>query len=217
MSVHVFDAYGTLFDVHSAVRDLATRIGPRAHELTQIWRTKHLEYTWVRTLGGLPWRDFADLMSEALHTAMASVGIKDQALHADLVALYAKLKPYPEVRDALSSAKAGGARLAILSNGTKGLLASALAASGLTGVFESVLSVDDVRQFKSAPAVYAMVHTAMAARADDITFYSSNRWDIAAARTTGWRAIWVNRTLAPDEYSDLPPHEVWSDLARLAV
>jgi len=217
MSVHVFDAYGTLFDVHSAVRELATRIGPRAQELTQIWRTKHLEYTWVRTLGGLPWRDFADLMSEALHTAMASVGIEDKALHADLVALYAELKSYPEVKRALLSAKAGGARLAILSNGTKGLLASALAASDLMGVFEVVLSVDDVRQFKSAPAVYAMVHTAMAATANDITFYSSNRWDIAAARTTGWRTIWVNRTGAPDEYSDLPPHEVWADLARLAV
>ena len=214
-SAYVFDAYGTLFDVHSAVARHRDRIGPQAETLSDMWRTKQLEYTWIRTMCGT-YRDFAALTAEALDYAAARCGGIDASVRADLLASYEKLEAFADVKPALAALKARGARLAILSNGTSAMLASAIAHAGLDGMFDAVLSVDPLRLYKTADAAYALVKQVMGVKPRDVSFQSSNRWDVAGAAHFGFRAIWINRAGLPDEYSDMAPQRILSSLAPLA-
>lgn len=214
-SAYVFDAYGTLFDVHSAVARHRDRIGPQAETLSDMWRTKQLEYTWIRTMCGT-YRDFAALTAEALDYAAARCGGIDASVRADLLASYEKLEAFADVKPALAALKARGARLAILSNGTSAMLASAIAHAGLDGMFYAVLSVDPLRLYKTADAAYALVEQVMGVKPRDVSFQSSNRWDVAGAAHFGFRAIWINRARLPDEYSDMAPQRILSSLAPLA-
>lgn len=214
-SAYVFDAYGTLFDVHSAVARHRDRIGPQAETLSDMWRTKQLEYTWIRTMCGT-YRDFAALTAEALDYAAARCGGIDASVRADLLASYEKLEAFADVKPALAALKARGARLAILSNGTSAMLASAIAHAGLDGMFDAVLSVDPLRLYKTADAAYALVEQVMGVKPRDVSFQSSNRWDVAGAAHFGFRAIWINRARLPDEYSDMAPQRILSSLAPLA-
>jgi len=216
MSIHVFDAYGTLLDVAAPIRHLAARVGPKADEINRLLRQKQLEYTWVRTLGHFPWRDFRQLTRDALDFALASHGMSvDAAFKADFVALYDRLEAFPDAAAALGRLKDAGARTAILSNGTKAMLAGACTASGLDRVLDAVVSVDEVARFKTAPQVYALCCERLGCAAGDVTFYSSNRWDVAAARHAGFSTVWVNRAGAPEEYADLAPDRVVRGLAEI--
>ncbi|QXX74335.1 haloacid dehalogenase type II [Methylovirgula sp. HY1] len=203
-TAYIFDAYGTLFDVHSAVARHRAAIGDQADRLSEIWRLKQLEYTWVRSLCGA-YRDFAVLTAEALDFAAARCGGIASALRADLIAAYQCLDAYPEVRHTLAELKGKGARLAILSNGTQAMLQDAIASAGLADLFEAVLSVDDIGIFKTAPQAYALVASHMGVAPDAVSFQSSNRWDVAGAARFGFRAVWINRSGLPDEYLDLAP------------
>ena len=214
-STYVFDAYGTLFDVHSAVARHRDRIGPKAERLSDMWRTKQLEYTWIRTMCG-PYRDFAALTAEALDYAAARCGGIDATVRADLLASYERLEAFPDVKPTLAALKATGARLAILSNGTPAMLASAVAHAGLEGLFEAVLSVDPLKLYKTADAAYALVEKAMSVPPREVSFQSSNRWDVAGAANFGFRAIWINRAGLPDEYFDMAPSRTLSSLAPMA-
>ena len=214
-SAYVFDAYGTLFDVHSAVARHRDRIGPQAETLSDMWRTKQLEYTWIRTMCGT-YRDFAALTAEALDYAAARCGGIDASVRADLLASYEKLEAFADVKPALAALKARGARLAILSNGTSAMLASAIAHAGLGGLFEAILSVDPLKLYKTADAAYSLVGQVMGVKPRDVSFQSSNRWDVAGAAHFGFRAIWINRAGLPDEYSDMAPQRILSSLAPLA-
>jgi 2-haloacid dehalogenase len=217
MPTHVFDAYGTLLDVHAAVRRLADRIGPEAEALSRTMRAKQLEYTWVRTLGNFPWRDFRELTGQAFDHALAVHGRPaDPALREEVLAFYDRLDPYPDAVRTLESLAARGERLAVLSNGTKAMLRAAFEAAGLSGRFEALVSVDDVTRYKTCPTVYQFACENLRVRPDEIAFYSSNRWDVAAARLAGYAATWVNRTGAPDEYPDLAPVRVVRSLAEIA-
>jgi 2-haloacid dehalogenase len=211
----VFDAYGTLFDVHAAAERHKAAIGPSWQQLSQTWRTKHLEYTWVHSLGGRP-IPFWDLAQRSLDYAIASVG---GAVCADtrqkLLAAYRTMDAYPEVADVLATLKERGARLAILSNGDPDMLEDAVRAAKLTDLFDAVLSVTAAGIFKPAPAVYRLATERFACAPGDISFQSSNRWDIAGAKAFGFRAVWINRTAAPDEYPDLQPDRVVRDLRGL--
>lgn len=213
-TAYVFDAYGTLFDVHSAVARHRARLGPEADRLSELWRSKQLEYTWTRSLCGA-YRDFAALTAEALDFAAARCGGVDRDLRADLLAAYQKLDAYSDVGPTLQALRARGAKLAILSNGTPAMLEAAVASARLDGLFDAVLSVDELRVFKTAPGAYALVEAHMGAKPADVSFQSSNRWDIAGAVRFGFRAVWVNRTGMPDEYPDLPPARVLPSLAGL--
>jgi 2-haloacid dehalogenase len=216
MSIHVFDAYGTLLDVHAPMKHLQARIGAHAEAVSRHLRAKQLEYTWVRTLGGFPWRDFRALTADALDHALAAHGITaDAAFKADFVALYDRLDTFPDVPAALSRLKAQGARLAILSNGTRDMLAAACAAAGIASDLDAVVSVDAIERFKTAREVYALVTARFGAAPADIAFYSSNRWDVAAGTAFGFVTTWVNRAGAPDEYADLPPTRVVTSLAEV--
>lgn len=210
-SVYAFDAYGTIFDVHSAVRRHAAAIGPEAERLSAIWRTKQLEYSWVRTLAGR-YRDFWALTEEALDYALAAMPEVDRAHRAALLAAYRELDCFPEVPAALGKLRAAGAKLAILSNGSPAMLDAAVAAAGLGGAFDAVLSVDGLRTYKTAPAVYDLVEERFGVYPEAVSFQSSNRWDIAGAAAKGFRCVWINRTGAPDEYADLAPAAMLASL-----
>ncbi|MFZ1681482.1 MAG: haloacid dehalogenase type II [Rhizobiaceae bacterium] len=210
----VFDAYGTLFDVHAAVRRHAEAIGPDAAAFSALWRQRQLEYTWVRSLSGA-YRDFRALTVEALDFAFASFPSVDRALKPRLLDAYRTLEAYPEVAATLTQLKASGAVLAILSNGTRAMLDEAVAAAGLARFFDAIFSVDARGLYKTLPAAYRLVSDHYGIAPADVSFQSSNRWDIAGARAFGFRCVWINRSGAPDEYADLAPDRVISDLSGL--
>ncbi len=211
----VFDAYGTLFNVHAAAERHKEAIGPKWQQLSQTWRTRHIEYTWVHALSQRP-VGFWALAELSLDYAIASVGggVAPE-IRARLLAAYRAMDAYPEVREVLAALKGRGARLAILSNGDPDMLEDAVRAAKLEGVFDAVLSVAAAGIFKPAPAVYRLATERFSCRPADISFQSSNRWDIAGAKAFGFRCIWINRTGAPDEYPDLRPDQVVSDLRAL--
>lgn len=213
-SAYVFDAYGTLFDVHAAVRRHADAIGREGQLLSDIWRAKQLEYSWVRTLMG-SYRDFWQLTEDALDFALARVPSADPALRAKLLEAYWRLDCYPEVPGVLKALKADGARIAILSNGSPAMLEAAVRSAALDGVIDEIFSVDPVRRFKTDPQVYDLVVTAWRLYPDSVSFQSSNRWDIAGARKFGFRTVWINRSGQPDEYTDLAPALILPSLEGL--
>ena len=151
----VFDAYGTLFDVHSAVARHDEPMGNVAPRVSQTWRTKQLEYTWLRSLMGV-YTSFWDVTGDALDYALDSFDIGDRQLRDDLMNAYLTLDPYPEVKQVLETLKERGLRLAILSNGSPDMLASAVANAGIEDLLDAVLSVEDVGIFKPDPRVYQL-------------------------------------------------------------
>lgn len=213
-SAYVFDAYGTLFDVHAAVRRHAAEIGPDGQLLSEIWRAKQLEYSWVRTLMGA-YQDFWQLTEQALDFAFARVPSADRSMRQTLLDAYWRLDCYPEVPRVLKALKAGGARTAILSNGSPRMLEAAVASSALEGFIDEVFSVDALSRFKTDPAVYDMVTTSWRLYPAKVSFQSSNRWDVAGAAKFGFRTVWINRAGQPDEYGDLPPSVILPSLDGL--
>ena len=203
-AAYVFDAYGTLFDVHAAVRRIGQEAGPDAQALSDLWRAKQLEYSWVRSLSG-SYQDFWALTEQALDFALARVKTVDPKLRNRLLEAYWKLDCYPEVPMVLKTLKAQGARIAILSNGSPKMLASAVANSALDMMIDDVFSVDLVKTYKPAPTVYDLVTTNYRLYPNAVSFQSSNRWDIAGATRFGFRTVWINRTNMPDEYTDNGP------------
>jgi 2-haloacid dehalogenase len=215
MSLYVFDAYGTLFDVHAAAERQKDSIGQKWKELSIIWRAKHLEYTWVYSLAGKQ-AMFWMLAQRALDFAIAEVGGGISTdVRSRLLASYRTMDPYPEVGDVLSALKARGDKVAILSNGDADMLNDAVRASKLDKAFDAVISVVHAGIFKPAPKVYEVGLAKLGAAPADVSFQSSNRWDIAGAKAFGLRCVWVNRLGAPDEYPDLRPDRTVRDLRAL--
>lgn len=214
-NTYVFDAYGTLFDVHAAIARHRAAAGPDAERFSEIWRTKQLEYTWTLTLAG-HYVDFWLLTERALDYALARVPSVDRSLRPELLEAYLKLEAFAGARAALTDLKAGGARLAILSNGSPRMLAAAVDAAGLAGLLDAVLSVDAVRLYKPRPEVYGLVTARFSEPPQDVMFVSSNRWDVMGAASFGFRPLWVNRAGLPNEYTDFAPLREISDLAALA-
>ncbi len=214
MRYFVFDAYGTLFDVHSAAARFKGEIGPEADRLSQIWRTKQLEYTWVLAAAGRQ-GTFRDCTAQGLDFAIASVGGVPPGVRDKLLGAYDALSAYPEVAGVLAALKARGARLAILSNGDPDMLAAAVGSAGLVDLVDDVISVAEASVFKPAMPVYALCTTRFGCAPGAISFQSSNRWDIAGAAMFGFRTVWINRTRQPDEYPAYPPTVVRADLTGL--
>ncbi|MGU3538752.1 haloacid dehalogenase type II [Methylobacterium sp. A54F] len=211
----VFDAYGTLFDVHAAVQRHAGAIGPEAGALSETWRTKQLEYSWIYGLMGR-YRSFWSLTEAALDVALAKHPGVDRGVREALLDAYRDLDAYPEVPGVLRGLRARGIRTAILSNGNQAMLDRAVAAAGLGDHLDAVLSVDAAQTFKTAPAAYRIALDALGVGAGDVLFCSSNRWDVAGATAFGFRCAWVNRRGLPDEYADFPPAAVIASLDALA-
>ena len=213
--VYVFDAYGTLFDVHAAVRRHAAAFGADADRFSATWRQKQLEYSWNRGLSGA-WRDFWQLTEDALDVTFAKFPAIDRSHREALLDAYRGLDSYPEVIDVLTRLKEAGAQTAILSNGSQAMLELAVRAARIGELLDDVLSVDPLRTYKPAPAVYELATTRFRVFPDKVSFQSSNRWDVAGATAFGFRTVWINRTGEADEYRDLPPAVTLSSLDGLA-
>jgi len=212
--LYVFDAYGTLFDVHSAVGRHRALVGAEADCLSDIWRTKQLEYTWTRSLMGA-YRDFAALTEEALDFAAARCGGISAEARKKLLSAYETLDAFPDVAPTLKALKARGAKLVILSNGTPAMLDSAVRSAGLADLLDTSISVAEVGVFKTDFRVYERVGARYGVAPGAVSFQSSNRWDIAGAVKFGFRSVWINRGKAPDEYRDMRPAATLDGLAGL--
>ena len=198
----VFDAYGTLFDVHSVIEAGRAVTGdPQA--LSTLWRQKQLEYTWLRSLMGR-YEDFWAVTEAALRFSLERLGIaaEEEAIRR-LMDAYLSLATFPEVAPALAAM--AGTPLGILSNGSPTMLAAAVRSSGLDGRFAHVLSVDAVRIYKPSRVVYELGTRVFALPAADILFVSSNGWDVAGAKAFGYRTCWCNRLGAPAEKLGVTP------------
>jgi 2-haloacid dehalogenase len=202
--LYVFDAYGTLFDVHAAVGRYEQHIGPSADALSALWRSKQLEYTWVRSLCGT-YKDFYQLTSEALDYACTKIINLPHSLRHDLMRAYSELDAFADALPTLRALKDAGARTAILSNGTPDMLRAAVTASALTPWLDHIISIDACGIYKTSPRAYQLVLDLCEVNAQDVSFQSSNRWDIAGAQAFGFRSVWINRTAQPEEYIDLKP------------
>jgi len=187
----VFDAYGTLFDVHSAVRRYSSQI-KESEAVSALWRAKQLEYTWLRSLMGR-YVDFWQVTADALDFALETYGISDTVIRQDLLQAYMTLSCYSEVPDVLDRLKRKGIRCAILSNGSPQMLSSAVKNSGLSEFFDAVISVDMIGQYKPDPRVYRLAVDELKVEKSKIAFQSSNAWDAAGANAYGFNVVWVNR------------------------
>lgn len=188
----VFDAYGTLFDVHSAVGKYRKQLGDVADQISLLWRTKQLEYTWLRSLMKHH-VDFWQVTQDALDFTFDMHQITDQDLRNDLMNAYLSLKCYPEVPEALSLLKSRGFKLAILSNGTPEMLDSAVKNSGITDLIDVNLSVEEIGIFKPDSRVYQLAVDRLQVHPHGIIFQSSNAWDASGASAFGFNVAWINR------------------------
>lgn len=210
----VFDAYGTLFDVHSAAARLREEIGPDADAISQVWRQKQLEYTWLRSLMGRH-EDFWAVTGDALDFALSRFGIDNAALRAKLMEMYLELDAYPEVADTLGKLRDGGYRTAILSNGAPSMLIAAAKNAGIYPLLDAILSVESVGIFKPHPSVYQLAVDSLKVQPSRIAFLSSNGWDAHGAATFGFAVAWVNRFQQPRENLPAAPQAEIRTLADL--
>ena len=210
----VFDAYGTLFDVHAAIGRHRAAVGPEADRFSDLWRNKQLEYTWTHTLAGR-YADFWTLTQQALDYCFARMPSVDRSLRERLLDAYMTLDAFADARTMLRDLKARGEKTAILSNGSPNMLEAAVTAARLKDDLDAVLSVDTLRIYKPRPEVYALATDAFACPPARVVFVSSNRWDVMGAAAFGFRTAWVNRANMPDEYAGPVPPVVLSDLSGL--
>jgi len=209
---YVFDAYGTLFDVHSIV-EVGREITADPQTLSATWRQKQLEYTWLRALMGR-YEDFWAVTEAALRYAIRRLALTpSEAQIRRLMDAYLSLACFPEVKAALV-ALAPRPR-AILSNGSPRMLEAAVASNGLGAHLDRVLSVDVVKTYKPSPEVYALGPQALGIAAEELLFVSSNAWDVAGAKAFGYRVAWCNRTQAPEEELGIRPDVTISRLDQL--
>ena len=213
----IFDAYGTLLDVTSATRHLVGSgtypiLATKGELLTDIWRTKQLQYSWLRSLMG-DYIPFWQCTTDALDFALEQTGLDgDPALRDDLLSLYRIIAAYDDAAFILKAMSDLSIPCAILSNGNHDMLAEAIAHAGIQPHLSAVLSVDAVGIFKPSPDVYQMGCDAFSAKPEEILFFSSNGWDIAGAGQFGYQTIWVNRAKQVAEKCGKPPMAEVGDL-----
>ncbi len=210
----VFDAYGTLFDLHSAAAKHRAELGDKADQLSALWRTKQLEYTWLRSLMGA-YADFWQVTGEALDYALAALGLERPGLKDRLMSAYLTLGVYPEVPAMLKALKAAGMRCAILSNGEPAMLQAAVRNAGIDALLDGVFSVDSLGIYKPHGSVYRLAVDRLGLPARRISFQSANAWDAAGAAHFGFRVAWINRFGQQAERLPAKPDAELSSLAEL--
>jgi 2-haloacid dehalogenase len=211
----VFDAYGTLFDVHSVI-ELCDQLWPgKGNALSQLWRAKQLEYTWQRSLMRR-YEDFGRVTEAALRYACETLGLELNAERLRrLMQAYLSLATFPEVVTALAELKTMKLKLAILSNGSPGMLRPLVAGAGVRNLVRTVISVDERKIYKPAPVVYKLAVDRLRTPKRAIGFVSSNCWDACGAKSFGFRAFWINRAGAPVDGLGAEPDHAIASLAEL--
>lgn len=197
--MYVFDAYGTLLDVDAAARKAAAEPGMEALKdnwlsIAKGWRERQLRYSWLCSMMGR-YDDFWELTSRALDATLEEHGLASEEKVRDrLLSLYRELSPYEEVPGLLADLRASGHKLAVLSNASPNMLETATKAAGIYQYFDALLSVDTLRCYKPTPAVYGLVTERFGCNPSEVSFFSSNNWDISGAGAFGFKTIWVNRS-----------------------
>ncbi|HKM89292.1 MAG TPA: haloacid dehalogenase type II [Candidatus Acidoferrales bacterium] len=213
MKALVFDAYGTLFDVHSVMQACDREFPGQGAALSRDWRAKQLEYTWLRSLMAR-YEDFWRVTEAALEYSCRDRGLSlTPETKTRLMDEYLRLAPFPEVRDTLAAL--GDRKLLILSNGSPRMLTAVVENAGLTGVFAHVLSADAVKIYKPSPAVYQLAATRTKLERAAIGFVSSNCWDVSGAAAFGFETYWINRSGATPDVLGFAPKATLSSLAEL--
>jgi 2-haloacid dehalogenase len=192
IQVVVFDAYGTLYDVQSVQAKAEALCPGKGEVITHIWRLKQLEYTWLRSLLQ-EYEDFWEVTRASLDFALRAAGIEpDDAIRGPLMENYLHLDPYPEAREALAAL--AGRKLAILSNGSPGMLQKLVRNSGLDRWIEAAISIDGVRTYKPHPSCYALVESVLEVPKEEVLFVSSNSFDVVGAKAFGFKVAWIHRS-----------------------
>ncbi|MEO0922949.1 MAG: haloacid dehalogenase type II [Pseudomonadota bacterium] len=216
----IFDAYGTLFDVAAAARNVAAEPGREAFAkhwpaIATHWRLKQLQYTWLRAVMDRH-MDFWEVTQNGLDWALEAEGLgDDEGLRERLLQLYWELDAYPEVPAMLEALKAAGKNTAILSNGSPDMLNGAVSSAGIGAVLDDVLSVESVGVFKPAKVVYDLVGERFDCAPQEVLFVSSNGWDAAAAAAYGFVTTWVNRAGEPMDRLPAKPTHVLPNLTTI--
>lgn len=208
----VFDAYGTLLNLDSVTETLRPRLGDKVEEIATIWRRKQLEYTWLRSLMGRH-SDFWHVTGEALDWTLASLGLSDPLLRAQLMQNYLTIRPYPDAAPVLRKCQEAGFRTAILSNGSPTMLTGALSSGGLERLLDKVLTVEECSVYKPHPSVYQLVTDHFDLLPKQVGFVTANGWDAAGASAFGFQVAWINRTNAVPE---VLPREARVQIASLS-
>jgi 2-haloacid dehalogenase len=192
IKVCIFDAYGTLFDVNAACRELSIEVGEKWQALSNLWRLRQVEYTWLRNSMD-SYIDFWKITGDALEYAMDVLDIKNIELKNKLLDLYYKLEAYPEVKKVLIELKKEGYQTGILSNGSQPMLESAVKNAGIESYLDKILSVEICKVYKPSKKVYELVENKFQIEKNEVAFFSSNAWDMHAAANFGFKTIWINR------------------------
>lgn len=210
-----FDAYGTLFDVHS-VMALGERLFPgQGAALSNAWRLKQLQYTWLRSLMAR-YADFWKVTEDGLVCAARSLGLKlDSAKRKQLMDAYLSLEMFSDVLPGLKELSAGGYKLAILSNGAPRMLQEVARNAGIDRLLTHIISVDEMKIYKPSPGVYQMGSKRLGIAPEATGFVSSNSWDIAGACSSGLTTFWINRGNQPQDELGFPAHRTVSKLTDL--
>jgi 2-haloacid dehalogenase len=210
----LFDAYGTLFDIHSVVVRAGTGIAGDLDALSQLWRQKQLEFTWLRTLMDR-YQDFEKITEDALRTAIEQLHLAaTEAQVRKLLDAYLTPAVFPDAKAALEALR--DFPRAILSNGSPKMLEAAVRSNGLESYFSGVISVDQVKTYKPSPRVYQLGPEALHTPAQEILFVSSNAWDAAGAKAFGYSVCWCNRSGRPMDRLGFAPDFIVSSLDQLS-
>lgn len=210
----VFDAYGTLFDIHAPAAAIAGELGEKARSLSDMWRQKQLQYTWLRSLMG-EYADFEQVTGDGLDYALAAHGVDDADIRARLMEMYMRLDAYPDAVSTLEALKGAGYATAILSNGSPKMLSAAAGSSGLAPLLDAVLSVDEVGVYKPDRRIYQLAVDRMKAAPEEICFVSANAWDCAGGANFGFRNVHINRFGQPPERLPGEPRVIMTSLSEL--
>ena len=209
----IFDAYGTLFDVNSAAEKCKNKIGDKWEDFSNYWRTTQLEYTWLRSLMNRH-KDFWKITEDSLNKSMNVYKINSE-MKNELLNLYKILSTFSEVPETLKSLKKMNFKLAILSNGTPGLLNELVASNKLENIFDDIFSVESVGIYKPFHKVYDLPIQKYKIKKHEVTFLSSNTWDVSGAGNYGYNSIWVNRTKNTFDNLDYEPKFEIDNLKKL--
>ena len=192
IKVCVFDAYGTLFDFNSAAERCRDVLGDKTDDLSALWRSKQLQYTWLRGMMGKH-KPFREVTGDALDFALQTLKVNERSLRNRLMDLYDHIQAFPEVPEVLRALKKAGISTAILSNGSPDMLEAAVRHTGIGDDLDAVLSVEAVGVYKPHPSVYEFAARHFGVPLPEVSFQSSNAWDAVAAATFGMRVVWCNR------------------------
>jgi 2-haloacid dehalogenase len=206
----VFDVYGTLFDVYSVKEKCDALFHGKGEEISFLWRQKQLEYSFLRQLMG-QYKPFINITKDSLKYAVNKLNLEyNQEIEYALIEAYKNLSYYLEVETVLKQMKPK--KLAVFSNGSRDMLEPLIQNSGLSILFEEIISVDDIKQYKPTPASYSYALNILELEREEVLFMSSNGWDISGAKNFGFKTAWINRNNLPVEELNLKPHAIYTDL-----